>query len=88
MEVEINQGVCNNTIAEASSIENGLRSSDWPILIICTFVMHRWGMCDDSAAGMLVTSTEIVVSADLGVSSKYSNKNIEDRSGKTVSRRV
>ena len=28
-----------------------------------------------------MTSTEAVVSADLGVSSKYSNENFEDRSG-------
>ena len=36
---------------------------------------------DDSAEGVAVTSTEAVVSADLGVSSKYSNENFEDRSG-------
>ena len=49
---------------------------------ICAFVMHRWvGGRDDSAEGAAVTSTEAVVSADLGVSSKYSNENFEGRSG-------
>ena len=49
---------------------------------ICAFVMHRWvGGRDGGAEGAAVTSTWTTISADLGVSSKYSNENFEDRSG-------
>ena len=42
MEVEIRQGVCNNSPAEWTSPENGWRLSVWPILFHCCYTMQQW----------------------------------------------
>ena len=74
--------MCNNSPAEATSPENGWRSS-------VALILRRRGGCQarrvggrsgrDAAFGASLGET--ASGADLGGSSKYSNENFEDRSG-------
>ncbi|KAJ7359046.1 hypothetical protein OS493_019953 [Desmophyllum pertusum] len=81
MEVGTRQGVCNNSPAEATSPENEWHSSVAPILCRRASAKPRGRSGRDVAFGVRLGET--ASGADLGgSSSKYSNENFEDRSGK------